>query len=162
MFRDINNKLIMKNLFLEVSDNPDQVIYTLSREDIEDTKSLYKLFMAEEDFTEFRFSSKYFESFQHWKKLTKMNFLIVHLGDWREELELSVRAKSLGSLIKKAETDPSIAKYLLTSKWVEAAQQNVQITNLRGRPSKEEIRQHLTVISNEEKQIQNDYERIKA
>lgn len=115
-----------------------------------------------EDFTEFEFASKYFESYQHWKELCTKAFFTVHIAAWREELELKIKARNLKSLINKAENDSNVAKYLLSNKWVEQAQEKNPVKNLRGRPSKEEIKGHLKLITMEENQINNDYERIKS
>lgn len=135
-------------------------MYTLAREDNE-YPSLFKLYMEAEDLYEYEFATKYFESFRHWKNICNTAWMTPHIAEWREELELYIKAKSLKSLIDKAEKDPSVAKYLLQNKWVERAQENNPVTNLRGRPSKEEIRSHLKLIVNEEKRINDDYERIK-
>ena len=158
-FRTKTNRLITKDLFLEVSDQAELVLYSLGREHL-DVPSLYKLYMAEEDFTEFEFATKYFESFQHWKRLCEMNFFIPYISEWKEELELKIRARFLKNLIGKGENDANVAKYLLNGKWIEDAQKSNQVTNLRGRPSKQEIRNHLTLISSQEKQIEEDYKRI--
>lgn len=159
-FRNNKNRLYTKSLFKETSEEPEQILYTLTREDGE-YPSLYKLYMAEEDLYEFNFAVKYFESFRHWKSICQSAWMTVHIAEWREELELKIKAKSLKSLIDKADKDPSVAKYLLQNKWVEKAQENNPVTNLRGRPSKEEVRSHLKLIVNEEKRINEDYERIK-
>lgn len=134
-------------------------MYSLARED-NTVPSLYILYMVEEDFTEFEFATKYFESFQHWKKICDLTFMAAHIAEWREELELKIKARNLKSLINKATTDSNVAKFLLGNKWVEDSGQH-KGTNLRGRPSKDEIKSHLTLISSQEKQIDDDYKRIK-
>lgn len=149
-------------LFLEVSKNPDCIVYTLERKEKDGYPSLYQLYMEEEDLTEFEFSNKYFESFQHWKKVCSANWFHEHIAEWREELELKIRAKALHSLVKKSETSTEVAKYLLNNNWIDKVHEKNPVTNLRGRPSKEEIRGHLKVITNEAKQIENDYERIRV
>ena len=160
-FRNEKGNLIEKDLFLEESSNPEHIIYTLNRKETEGYPSLYEFYMKEEDFTEFEFATKYFESFQHWKCITQRVFMVPHIAQWREELELKIKARNLKSLINKAETDSTVAKFLLGNKWVEDAQSKVPVTNLRGRPSKEEIKSHLYLISAQEKQIDQDLERIK-
>lgn len=162
MYRDKGNKLLTTALFLEYSRNPEFVLYTLNRQEVDGYPSLYQLYMAEEDFTEFTFAEKYFESYQHWKRICSTTWFTQYIADWREELELKVKSRSLKSLINKAESDSNVAKYLLNNKWVEQAQEKNPVTNLRGRPSKEEIKSHLTLIVNEEKEIEKDYERIKG
>lgn len=156
----VTNIHLLKHLFLELSDDSKYVLYTLAREDRDGIPSLYQAYMAEEDFTEFEFAIKYFETYQHWKKLCESSFFAGHIAEWREELELKIKARNLKSLIDKATSDSNVAKFLLGNKWVEDAQKN-KGTNLRGRPSKEEIRQHLTLISSQDKQIDDDYKRIK-
>lgn len=159
MYRNEAGNYIQKDLFLETSNRKEFVLYTLAREDNK-YPSLYRLYMEMEDFTEFEFANKYFESFQHWKVVSNASFFAAHISEWREELELKIKARNLKSLIKKAEADSSVAKYLLGNKWIEEAQQKNPGVNLRGRPSKEEIRAHLRLITMDQKEAENDLERI--
>lgn len=159
-FRYKNNTFKLGNLLEGISDEPQFILYTIAREDTK-YPSLYQAYMNEEDFTEFNFASKYFESYQHWKKVCELKLFAGHISEWREELELKVKARNLKSLIDKAVEDTSVAKFLLGNKWIEDTQK-IKGTNLRGRPSKEEIKGHLRLISSQEKQIDDDYERIKA
>ena len=159
-FRDKRNRLLTKALFKETSENPELVLYSLTREHGK-YPSLQLLYMELEDLYEYEFATTYFESYRHWKTIAQSAWMHPYISEWREELELKIKAKSLKSLIDKADKDPSVAKYLLQNKWVEQAQQSNPVTNLRGRPSKEEIKNHLTLIVNEEKKINEDYERIK-
>lgn len=160
MFRNKSNTIITRGLFEEESTNPDQVVYCLAREDTK-YKSLYKLYMAEADLTEYKFANKYFESFQHWKAICKTAWMHPHIGEWREELELSIRANALSSLISRSETSTEIAKYLLNNNWIDKIHEKNPVVNLRGRPSKEEIRNHLTLVASNQLDEQKDYERIK-
>ncbi len=162
MYRSKAGFLFTTALFLEFSKYPEFILYTTNRVETDGYPSLYQLYMAEEDFTEFTFAEKYFESYQHWKKICSTSWFTPFIADWREELELKVKARSLKSLIGKAESDSNVAKYLLNNKWVEQVQEKNPVTNLRGRPSKEEIKSHLRLIVNEEKEIEKDYERIKG
>lgn len=146
---------------METSDKSEYVLYTLARTSNE-YPSLYELFMIEEDFTEFEFAKKFFESYQHWKELTNQAWFMPHIAEWREELELKVKARNLKSLIDKATEDSGVAKYLLGNKWVNDAQKHNPVVNLRGRPSKEEIKAHLRLITMDQKEAEQDYERIRV
>lgn len=161
-FRNNRNQFLISALFKEESKTPDTVLYTLSREDEEGYSSLYKLYMEMEDFTEYDFANKYFESYQHWKLVCQTAFFAQHIAEWREELELKIRSRALKSLINKSESSTEVAKYLLNNKWTDKVHESNPNTNLRGRPSKEEIKGHLRVITNEAKQIEKDYNRIKG
>ncbi len=158
-FRNFQNVYYERDLFEELSSKPDIVLYTLKREDTE-YPSLYRLYMELEDFTEFEFAVKYFESFQHWKKISNSSWFAGYISEWREELELKIKARNLKSLIRKAEQDSNVAKYLLGNKWVEQAQEKNPGINLRGRPSKEDIRAHLRLITMDHKEAEKDLERI--
>jgi hypothetical protein len=147
------------NLFRELSTNSDQVLYTLERGDNE-YPSIYRLYMETEDLTEFEFANKYFDSFAHWKRICQSPSFIPYISQWREELELKIRARALSSLIKKSKDDSSIAKYLLDKNWVDKLHTTNPVTNLRGRPSKNDIRDHLTLITNNHLIEQENYERI--
>jgi len=159
-FRNKANQLICKNLFQELSSNKDQVIYTLAREDNK-YPSIYKLYIESADLVEYNFATKYFENFQHWKKICQLPVFQAYISEWREELELLIRSKALSSLIKRSEQSTEIAKYLLNNNWVSKLHENNPAVNLRGRPSKQEIKNHLTLISNNALKEQDDYERIK-
>ncbi len=161
-FRDKQNRLLMKELFIDLASSPTSALYTLQRGDFNGYPSLYLAYMAEEDFTEFEFANKYFESYQHWKRICESSFFAGYHSEWQEELELKIKARNLKSLIEKATSDSNVAKFLLGNKWVEDAQSANKGTNLRGRPTKEEIRKNLVLISSQERQIEEDYKRIKS
>jgi hypothetical protein len=160
IFRNGTNQYLQKDLFEETSSKPELVLYCLARENTE-YPSLYRFYMSMEDFTEFEFASKYFESFQHWKEISNSAWFAPYIAEWREELELKIKARNLKSLIEKAEVDVSVAKFLLGKKWVDDAQIRNPGVNLRGRPSKEEIKGHLRLITMEERKIEEDIERMK-
>jgi hypothetical protein len=113
------------------------------------------------DITEFEFANKFFESYQHWKKICETTWMQPVLAEWREELELSIRSMALNFLIEKSSSTVDVAKYLLNNNWVEKLHEGNAIVNLRGRPSKQDIKNHLTLITNQSLQEQQDYERIK-
>ena len=155
-------------LFLETSKTGlGTVLYCLGREDKEKNgmtfPSLYKLYMEERDLTEYTFATKYFYSYQHWQTICKSKNILefLDLGGWREELELSIRAEALQSLIKKSTQDSNTAKYLLANNWVEKLHENLPTVNLRGRPTKDQIKSQLTLITNQKLSEMEDYERIK-
>jgi len=160
IFRTNNNQYLQKDLFQETSSKPELVLYCLARENTE-YPSLYKFYIAMEDFTEFEFANKYFESYQHWKEITNSAWFMPYIAEWREELELKIKARNLRSLIEKSESDVGVAKFLLGKKWVDDAQSHNPGVNLRGRPSKEEIKGHLRLITMNEKKIEEDIERMK-
>jgi hypothetical protein len=160
-FRTERNQLITGGLFKEEATSMDNVLYSLARED-NDYPSLYLLYMNEADLTEFSFAKKYFESFQHWKKICSTNWMHVHIVEWREELELMIRAKALQSLLLKSEQSTEVAKYLLNNNWVSKMHDANPVVNLRGRPTKQEIKNHLTLVTNEALRSKDDYERIKS
>lgn len=158
-FRTSTGAYREKDLFEEYSSRPELILYNVSRSDSK-FPSLYLLYMAEEDFTEFEFAIKYFESYQHWKRITNSSWFAAHIADWREDLELKIKARNLKSLIDKSTDDAGVAKFLLGRKWLDDAQSHNPGVNLRGRPSKEEVKNHLRLISSQEKQIEEDYMRI--
>ncbi|MBD3262653.1 MAG: hypothetical protein GF334_13450 [Candidatus Altiarchaeales archaeon] len=160
-FRNNNGQLLTMTLLLELSRDKDRALYSISREGVEGYPNLFQAYMEMEDFTEYEFATRFFESYQHWKRICKQDYFAPIISEWREELELKVKARNLKSLINKAESDSGVAKYLLGNSWVDKAQEKNKVPNLRGRPSKEEIKKHLTLITNENKQIDDDYERIK-
>ncbi len=160
-FKTNNGSYIQKDLFEETSNKPELVLYCLARTHGK-YPSLFQLYMEMDDLTEYEFAIKYFESYAHWKEISNSTWFSPYIGQWREELELKIKARNLRSLIQKAEQDSNVAKFLLGKKWVDDVTAHNPGINLRGRPSKEEIKNHLRLIASNEQKVLDDIERMKA
>lgn len=120
--------------------------------------SLRRLFVEMEDPTEYLFAETYLDGWEHWKKLSGASFFQSYLKEWREELEIRLRAKALLRIKKKAEegTKDSLQadKTLLAGGWKTEEERS------RGRPSKQKIRDEAEKLFVEKTEFDEDFERI--
>jgi hypothetical protein len=80
-------------------------VYTLKSEDHQGFKSLKKLYLDEEDITEYRFANKYLDSYEHWKILLKCTWFKPLVESWREELKLKLQSRLYRLLYKILDSD---------------------------------------------------------
>lgn len=155
----LSNQRYTKQLFYEMADNPDQAVYTLKDRDTDKYLSLYRLYMEEEDPTEFSFANKHLDGHEHWEMLCRNNWFKPYVNRWRAELELKIRAKALKNLIELSKgSDPKsqadASKFLLTRNWRGPTESKV------GRPSREAIKQEAIRLFEESSETKEDYKRI--
>lgn len=159
-FRGITGQLFMRYLFLETCpmEHREKAIYTLKRYHRPHHQSLYLLFMEMDDPTEYFFGEKYFYDYQHWKKLSEAAWFKEYVEEWREEIALKHKALALQELKKEA-GDPenknyfNANKYLLDKGWIEKPK---RVT----RTAKKAIEEEAQKMSEEKKDINDDYMRI--
>lgn len=144
---DSTGRPMTQSLFLEAQYSP-YAIYTLKDEDHEYNGKLYpsikKLYLQEEDPTEYQFATKYLLGIKHWYRIYENKLIQPHIDEWRFELELKLRSKGVKQLINAANKgSQSAARFLVDRGWSERA---------AGRPSKEELEREKSIrlaISNE-------------
>lgn len=154
-FKNNSGVHLLKPLFLEHTSDRTNVLYTLKRNDYKGYPSLYLLYMSENDVSEYGVATKYFDGWQHWKKLTQCAWFMEHLRDWREELEVRQMSQSLKAIQEKALSgDVHTNKYLLERGWIPKGGEQV------GRPSKEKIRQEADKLFERAEDIGSDFKRI--
>jgi hypothetical protein len=147
---------LTKALFLETSYGETEYhLYTLKDQDDQDRglKSLYLLYMAEEDLTEYDFAQKHLGGWEHWQELAQAPWFKRYLNRWRRELELKIKATALKGIINISNAGGkeslSALKFLVEKGWIERPE------GKRGRPTKEEIKHELT-----NKELEEHLERI--
>lgn len=157
-YKDDQGRLLYSKLFYERTIPPtrDKVKYTLKDQDHEGSKSLYLLYMAEEDPTEYSFATKYFDSYEHWIELTNKEWFKEYANRFRLELETKIRSKALNNIIKESRSGSKNSflanKYLLEKGW--------QSKGTKGRPSKDQIQKAAEEIATSDSKIREDYLRI--
>lgn len=134
MFLDSGGKPLTQSIFLEVGYS-DQAVYTLKEEDHEYKGKLYpslkRLYLEMADVTEYEFANTYLLGWRHWKRLCENKLLRKYIDEWREELELKMRAKGVKEAIRAAEAGGfQAAKWLSDKGWDQRG---------AGRPSKAEV-----------------------
>ncbi len=155
-----NGALVTRGLFLEnYTADRESVMYSLSREDKNGIPSLYKLYLAMEDLTEYEFALTYFESWEHWQSIAEASWMKPHLDKWRTELMIKLKSMAVKEMIKEATLGGKNAfqalKWIIDKGWIEKAQGPG-----RGRPSKEEIRRAAVEAAFSDTQVLDDVKRL--
>lgn len=155
---------ILKPIFFE-HDNSEHLYTVFTLKDQDHTwkgqvfPSLRKLYVEMEDPTEYEFALKHLDGWIHWKKLSQASFFQEHLKEWREELEVRMRAKALNRIKLRAtgDTKDSFAadKILLAGQWRSAEEKS----NV-GRPTKDKIKQEAERLFSERTEFDDDFERL--
>lgn len=167
IFRTENGQLRLQSLFRECRRNTDKdlAVYTLYDEDVTidgtEYKSLYKLYMACEDPTEYLFAMKHLAGWEHWERLSSAEWFQPYVTRWRKELELLLRARALKNLIFDAENGGKTAydanKFLVNAGW---KPKDLPAPGKRGRPSKEEVQKEAQAQADLERRLAEDSKRI--
>lgn len=160
----MTNGLFYDSPSTSLQDRTKTALYTLKDQDTTHKgklyPSLYRLYMEMSDLTEYNFAQKYVDGWEHWTILCASPFFKPYISRWRHELELKVRALAL-SQIESISTDPahkaqfSACRFLLDGGWKTKEDQKT-----RGRPSKTEIQATLKTYADEERRLEEDFQRI--
>lgn len=163
-FRNNSNGRYLKGLFFEMTpSDKSSVSYTLK--DWDHTvdgvvyPSLYRLYLEQEDLTEYEFANTYLDGWEHWEMLTSCSWFKPYAERWRKELALKVKARALNRLKAEAASSSKNSflanKYLVEKGWVDKTDNHG-----RGRPSKEEVKAAANEIVLSDRRIQDDYDRL--
>lgn len=150
-----------RRLFHETSyeqNDKSDIPYTLKDHDEEDFISLKRLYLEEEDPTEFVFANKYLFNYKHWQYLCEAEWFKPVVARWRNELELQIKAKALQRIIAIAEDSEHKSSYEATKLLLNAGWK--QKDGRSGRKSKEEIKQQAQELHQLESDAKADLERI--
>lgn len=158
-YRSASGKLLVRELFWEISLNKDYALYSLSRQDKERQgkvyPSIYRLFIEANDPEEYTFANTYFDSWDHWKQVRSSYAIKDHYASMREDLETKFRSEAVAAIIKASKgTGPqavSAAKYIAEKGWEKAT---------KGRPSKAAVQQEAIRIAEEEHRVESDLDRL--
>lgn len=155
-YRDNMGHRLFQMLFWELSKDKSKALYTLKDFDHEGCKSLYKLFIAEMDPTEYRFATKYFDSYDHWMAITKKQWFSPHIAKWREELEIKLRSEALSRIVAESKSGSKSSfmanRFLLERGWANKAG--------KGRPSKEQVLSAAKDLAKENETTNEDFLRV--
>ena len=163
-FKNSSGAHLLKTIFFELDDaEKTQAIYTLKDYDHTVNGVLYpslrRLYVDLADPTEYLFSEQYLDGWSHWKKLCSASFFLPHLKEWREELEVKLRAQELVRIRKVAESGGKESfqaqKFLVTNGW-KTPEEKEKV----GRPSKTKIKEEAEKLFQERTEFDEDFERI--
>lgn len=132
---DTRGNPLTQSLFLELGYS-EYAVYTLKERDYAykgtNYPSLKRLYLQEEDITEYEFANKHLLGWSHWKRLCENKQIRKHIDEWREELELKIRSQAIRDMMNLCASESgnfSAAKFLADRGWEKRAP---------GRPSKAE------------------------
>jgi len=145
---DENGRPITQSMFLELGYNS-TAIYTLKDYDHEWRGKMYpsikRLYLLEEDPTEYEFANKYFLGWKHWQRLGENKLIRKYIDEWREELELKLRSRAVQAMmVQSRKGNAGASKWLADKGWAQRG---------AGRPTKAEIEREKQLAAN----IDNEY-----
>jgi hypothetical protein len=130
---DQGGRPLTQSLFLEIG-YTDFAVFTLKDLDYsykgKEYQSLKRLYLEYEDPTEYAFANEYLLGWSHWVRLCENKQIRKYIDEWREELELKLRARAVKEMIKAAPESYQAAKWLADRGWA---------TRGAGRPTKADI-----------------------
>lgn len=104
---------------------------------------------------EYEFAEKEIGDWRHWEFIAERSWLKKFIKEWREALDIKLRALAIQSLVKQAQsTGPGSSQ---AAKWL--AEKNY--TSKRGRPSKEELAAEVKAQTNTYKDMAEDARRMR-
>lgn len=156
-FKNHQNVRYLQALFFEQAGaDKSKVVYTLKDDDHEGYPSLYRLYLAAGDITEYNFATAYLDGWEHWEMLCDCSWFKPYISRWRRELELKIRSEALAEIINESKSGSRNAfaaqKFLVTRGYSETAE--------KGRPSKQEVRDEAKRIANDHFRLREDLARL--
>lgn len=158
-FYNTSGRALSRNLFLETSNDPAQVMYTLRDHPHEGYPSLYEAYMELEDPTEFEFAQKYLAGWAHWQMLANSSFFKEYIQRWRWELDLQIKSKALRRVTeeaKKGKNAFSANRFLIQSGWLSEREPKAAV----GRPTMERIKEEAAKLVELDQEILEDHKRL--
>lgn len=158
-FKNKTGQFYLKALFYETTlADKSSVVYSLKETDHMGYPSLYRLYMEEDDPTEYRFATKYLDGWSHWEALVECNWFKPHIEAWRREAEVRLKSRSLSRIMSEAKTGGRDAfvsnKYLLEKGWEK------EPPSKRGRPTKAEVKEAAYELTRNNSRLEEDFFRI--
>ena len=161
IFKNSNQVYLGRELFFETAamDQKPYVLYTLKSDDYQPEgyerplPSLRRIYLEEDDLTEFFVAEKYFDGQPHWKRLTSQEWFMKELSPLREELQIKHQAQYLRALRTDAISgDKVTARYLLD--------RSEKSDTRACRPTKAKIKQEAEKLVKESVDIKDDFLRL--
>lgn len=143
--------------FIERPNDEYPTLYTLHEEDQGKYKSLKRLYLEEQDLTEYDFATKYIpKGFKAWERLCREPYFKMHLDQWRKELTLKIKAQELKRIMDLArqggKEGHQASRFLVTKGYIDK--------DPKGRPSKQEVINETKRLAEYEMTLDEDYDRL--
>lgn len=154
---DSSGRPITQSMFLEINYS-DAAIYSLKDGDHEYNGKLYpslkRLYLAEEDPTEYEFATKYLLNWKHWQRLCENKLIRRSINEWRDELEIKLRSRAVKEMIKSSANGKIVAsKWLADKGWAQRG---------AGRPTKAEVEGEKAFLANVAEEFSDDVQRLRV
>lgn len=152
---DSSGRPITQSMFLEVGYS-EAAIFTFKDNDHTYEGRVYpslkKLYLLEEDPTEYEFASKYLLGWRHWNRLCENKLIRKEIDEWREELEMKLRSRAVKEMIKSAEKGGvQASKWLADRGWAQRG---------AGRPSKADVASEKALMARVDSEYSSDVIRL--
>lgn len=163
-YTDVMHRYRTQSLFWELRQAGSTPHFTFSKNDMykEDEHgntqrylSLYRIYMAIADPTEYGFAVAVFDSWEQWEKLCKNKLIMKKLGveKWRTELEIKIRSMGINANIAAtAEGNITSGKWLAEKKWGKK--------RTAGAPTKAEREQAMAIETALDKETEQELIRL--
>lgn len=158
--KDNSGRIRTTSIFIERKVEGFEAYWTLQDEDrIVDGvtyPSLKQIYLSYEHIPgyEYEFAIDCFKSWDHWNKLATSSSLKGMFAEWREELEVKIKAAAIRAMVKASEgtgaSATGAAKYLADKGY----------STKRGRPSKEEVEKERRIAAGITEELESDFERM--
>jgi len=159
-YKGNGNKWITQGLFLEVSQTPASILYTLQTWDKaykgKPVLSLHKLYVEMEDIAEFDFANKYFGNYEHWLRIKCKVFFKPYYTAMVKELNAKLRSRSMKTMLQQVADGTATQA---TLKFL--ANYEYDVIKGAGRPSKQHVENEVKKEAKLHTIYSNDLERIK-
>lgn len=121
-FKDKMGRFITQGLFIDFRYDDTYAVYTLADEDKVHNGNLYpslkRLYLQEEDPSEYNFANKYLYNWDHWLAIKSNKALYEEIRRWQEELEVKIRAQGIRTMLKLNKKDNfNAAKWIADGGW---------------------------------------------
>lgn len=153
-----------QGLFIETVRQEEKtgVKYTLKDREHRGYPSLYQLYLALEDLTEYEFANTYLGGWDHWQALLACTWFQEYINRWRTELELKLKCEAIKRIRMEAESGGKSSyqanRWIVDRGWID---KHAEPKRGRGRPSKNEIRERaLQEAQDDYSQLQDDMKRL--
>ncbi len=157
-FRNDNNNLYARELFVEYNTKPEVCLYTLRDHDYRGFPSLKRLYLETRDATEYLFANQYLEGWAHWEALAKTAWLSPYVTVWRQELALLLEAEAIARMHVTATGTSKEA--FAAQKYLADYYAKKTSGHSRGRPSKAEVEKAAKAIAQETSTLEEEATRV--
>lgn len=132
-----DNQIVTDGMFHERNSSETWTQYTLMPWDIQNPylphtqlPSIHRLYVEEEDISEYQFATKYFYNFAHWELIKSRDWFMPHYNAMRHELEAKLESRSTRAMmgqIRSGTATQSTLKYFADKEY--ASKKNDHASN---------------------------------